>query len=75
MLLGVRACTRATSPAPAELRTRGMKGTSGAIQLRLFIATVTPPRTQREGITQSHTEIQLDFESCPSVKLALEFGG
>lgn len=48
MLLGVGECTWATSPAPAELMTRGMKGTSGVMGLRLFIATVTPPRAQKE---------------------------
>jgi len=37
-----------------QLRTRGTKG------LRLFIATVTPPRTRSKGPTQSHTEIWLE---------------
>lgn len=33
-----------------------MKGTIGAMGLKLLIAIVTPPRTQ-EGLTPSHTEI------------------
>lgn len=33
-----------------------MEWTAGAMGLKLFIATVTPPRTEK-GLTQSHTEI------------------
>lgn len=42
------------------------EGTKGAMRLKLFIATVTPPRTQ-EGLNWSDTEIcrnePIDFES------------
>lgn len=51
-----------------------MKGTTGAMGLKLFIATLTPPRTQ-EGLSLTlkyGRNEPMGFESCP-MKLALKF--
>lgn len=52
-----------------------MKATTGAMGLKLFIATVTPLRTQEElSLTLKYGRSEpTDFESYPSMKLALEF--
>lgn len=79
VLLEVGECIWVTSSGPDELRTREMKGTSGATGLGLLIVLWACPGLR--GRDQPTLKLRcgwsepMDSESCPGVKSALQSGG